>query len=253
MSVGGYGNNGIVTDGLVFSIDAYNTKSYVSGSTTVNDLTKNGNSGTLTNGVGYNGISWIFNNTNQYIDIGIPTILDISTTLTIETWIKLNNAPDVGGDTIIGRYSNLGGAVNQAWILYVSAANSTTLGPGGSNGPNVNEIGWLATSNGSLSGAIIGNGEALNVGDWYHIVATFDSPTDSLILYVNGELKRNLVRTGQTAGVLATGNRTIEFGASHYDNARYLDGEIPYVKFYNKTLTQSEVTQNYNALKWRFG
>ena len=40
----------IIIDGLSFSIDSYNTKSYVSGSTSVSDLTINTTGGTLVNG-----------------------------------------------------------------------------------------------------------------------------------------------------------------------------------------------------------
>jgi hypothetical protein len=43
----------IVTDGLVLYLDAANSKSYVSGSTTWSDLSRGGNNGTLTNGPTY--------------------------------------------------------------------------------------------------------------------------------------------------------------------------------------------------------
>jgi hypothetical protein len=49
-----------VTDGLIFSVDAYNTKSYVSGDTTAYDLTINGYNGTLTNGVPFDVNTWTF-------------------------------------------------------------------------------------------------------------------------------------------------------------------------------------------------
>jgi hypothetical protein len=44
----------IVTDGLVLYLDAANTKSYVSGSTVWNDLSRSGYNGTLTNGPTFN-------------------------------------------------------------------------------------------------------------------------------------------------------------------------------------------------------
>ena len=48
-------NTKIVTDGLVLCLDAANTKSYVSGSTTWNDISRSGFSGTLINGPTFNG------------------------------------------------------------------------------------------------------------------------------------------------------------------------------------------------------
>ena len=59
----------IVTDGLVFYIDAANPNSYISGSTTVNDLLSD-NDGTLTNGVGFDNKSWVFDGIDDYINIG---------------------------------------------------------------------------------------------------------------------------------------------------------------------------------------
>jgi hypothetical protein len=249
MSTSGYTN--IVTDGLVFYIDAFNNKSYIGSSSVVSDLTINNNNGTLNNGVGFGDESWTFDGVNDYINIGKPSILNITTTLTIEVWFKVNNYPNVGSDAIVSRYSNAGGSVNQAWMLYISNVNSTTLGPSGANGPNINEIGWLATSNGAVTGAILGSGETVTLNKWYHVVATFDSPTNSLILYMDGILRGNLPRTGQTAGLLALGNRNIEVGATSIEG-RYLDGDVSLVKFYNRTLSPEEVLQNYNTTKWRF-
>ena len=62
--------NNIVTDGLVLQLDAVNSKSYVSGSTTWNDLSGNSYTGTLLNGVGYSsevGGSLSFDGSNDYI------------------------------------------------------------------------------------------------------------------------------------------------------------------------------------------
>ena len=44
------GGPNIVFDGLVLYLDAGNTKSYISGSTTWNDISRLGNNGTLING-----------------------------------------------------------------------------------------------------------------------------------------------------------------------------------------------------------
>jgi hypothetical protein len=43
------GGGNIVTDGLILYLDGANSKSYVSGSTIWNDLSRIGNNGTLTN------------------------------------------------------------------------------------------------------------------------------------------------------------------------------------------------------------
>jgi len=45
-----YTGPNISDDGLVLSLDAANTKSYINGSTTWTDLSRRGNNGTLING-----------------------------------------------------------------------------------------------------------------------------------------------------------------------------------------------------------
>ena len=62
----------IVTDGLALCLDAGNTKSYSGSGTTWNDLSGNGNTGTLTNGPTYssdNGGSIFFDGTNDYVSL----------------------------------------------------------------------------------------------------------------------------------------------------------------------------------------
>ena len=86
MSIKGYTN--ISDNGLVFYVDAYNNKSYVSGDTTTNDLV-NDIQGSLINGVGFNGKSFTFDGVDDYIDTDslIPLIQN-DTQGSIELWIK---------------------------------------------------------------------------------------------------------------------------------------------------------------------
>jgi len=63
----------IVTDGLVLYLDAANTKSFISGSTTWNDISKNKNDGTLINGPTFNPNnmgSIVFDGLNDYVNCG---------------------------------------------------------------------------------------------------------------------------------------------------------------------------------------
>jgi len=63
----------IVTDGLVLALDASDRNSFVSGSTIWNDLSGNGNNGTLVNGPTFDsgsGGSIVFNRSTQYGPIG---------------------------------------------------------------------------------------------------------------------------------------------------------------------------------------
>ena len=78
--------NSIVTDGLVFYVDAGNGDSYPGTGTTWSDLVGS-NNGTLTNGPTFdsgNGGSIVFDGTNDYIS----TQLTCGTTFTWSVWFK---------------------------------------------------------------------------------------------------------------------------------------------------------------------
>ena len=89
--MGAFGGPDIITDGLVFAVDAGSDRSYPgSGTTTTNII--NGASGTLTNGVGYvsnNGGAFDFDGTDDFILFPDDTSLNLQT-LTMESWSYLN-------------------------------------------------------------------------------------------------------------------------------------------------------------------
>ena len=94
----------IATNGLVLYLDAANRQSYVSGSTSWNDISNNGNTGTLTNGPTFNsgsGGSIIFDGTNDYITL--PNgLLSGTGDFTVNQWIK-TDVTETGGTTF-GNY-----------------------------------------------------------------------------------------------------------------------------------------------------
>ena len=99
-------------------------------------------------------------------------------------------------------------------------------------------------------------------GSYYHVVLNKDTTNGALQLYVNGILESTTTfDTGSYAQwpALGTfkGSNIIKFSNTLSSNpsfdSKYLNGTIPVFRLYNKILSQSEITQNYNALKSRFG
>ncbi len=75
------GGPSIVTNGLILNLDAANPKSYVSGSTTWNDVSRSGLSGTLVNGPTFNtgsGGSIVFDGTDDYVNCGNSTLFNLN-------------------------------------------------------------------------------------------------------------------------------------------------------------------------------
>jgi hypothetical protein len=99
-------------------------------------------------------------------------------------------------------------------------------------------------------------------GSYYHVVLNKDTTNGALQLYVNGILESTTTfDTGSYAQwpALGTfkGSNIIKFSNTLSSNpsfdSKYLNGTIPVFRLYNKILSQAEITQNYNALKSRFG
>jgi hypothetical protein len=225
------GGGKIVTNGLVFYIDAFNEDSYPGSGTTANDLTLNQNNGTLTNGVGFDGKSFTFDGVNDYININsIISLIQNDTQGTIEVWVKYSNI--VNNMTIFsfGRTS----AVTTIGLRILSDGRFTFYYE--LNGV----VQWnnLATSNTS------------NIGKWTHLTLSQDGVNAKL--YFNGEMTTS-------SGIDTTlwlSNQSFNVGnvgrSQNTSAGRYWDGDISNVKYYNRALSSSEVLQNYNALKSRY-
>lgn len=214
------------------------------------------NNGTLVNGPTYsaaNGGSIVFNGSNNYVDCGNTASLKITGSITAEAWVNFSSLTGSGDPRLIGKYSWSAGAAGTAWELNRSTSDYRSYGPGGSDGPNVNEFLWIASSGTGIGGAFIGTGEQVLSNTWYQVVGVFNNVNDVIQLYVNGVLKRSVVRTSQTVGILAAGTQNVQIGGNTGDGQNYINGVIPIARVYNRALSSAEVTQNFNATRSRYG
>jgi hypothetical protein len=216
------GGPNIVTDGLILYVDAANPNSYLSGSTTWNDISRGGNNGTLTNGPTFNsanGGSIVFDGTNDFIDCGNASNLQI-TVGSIAAWIK-TSSPGGGFRSIIAKQN--------AWGLFVADNILVTYD-------------W---------GAAATRTTGINIADgtWKYTVLTFTetvgTPSNNAIVYLNG----NAVLTT----TVKNSNQTINVQIAEANFNQFLNGNIAAALIYNRTLSATEILQNYNATKNRFG
>jgi hypothetical protein len=181
----------------------------------VNSLSES-NTGTLTNGVGFsndNGGTFTFDGTDDYINIGNPTALQSLTTGTIEAVYYR--------DASTGTYQMI-------FTDSGSALEITYLG-------NTLQF-YIGNSGISVAHAV--------VGEFFHVVGVWGSGYKKL--YLNGSEVASGTNTGTN-----TGSRTRYIGGR---GANFpFNGKIPLVRVYTAALTATEVTQNYNAQKSRFG
>lgn len=238
--------NSIVTDGLVFYVDAGNEDSYPGSGTTWSDLVGS-NDGTLTNGPTYdsgNGGRIVFDGVNDSVEMGgSDTIASSITEGSWSCWFKSTQADSIGYLTSLKRTTDSESPSTLFSVILNRLNTSLTV----SNGRlmilarNSANSGWNTTT--------FENG--YNDGEWYNVAATASS--SSLTLYVNGSSVS--VSSGDNSLPSITGN-TRPFSIGHFDSGNNptlsLNGSIANASFYNRALSASEVLQNYNALKNRF-
>ena len=90
---------------------------------------------------------------------------------------------------------------------------------------------------------------------WYQVVFMFDTD-DRQKIYVNGNLDREGSVFSNNPYLVDGkffngGTASIQIG--YYESGRRFKGKMPIVRVYNRALSASEVLQNYNATKGRFG
>ena len=227
-TVGGGVN--IVTNGLVLYLDAANTKSYVSGSTTWNDISRGGNNGTLVNGPTFdngNGGSIVFDGVDDYVNCGTFTGLG-SSNRTINVWFKIISLSVSGNKRIISLVTDNTNTDTPAFTLgYNTTLTSLNVGLGGD------------PYNGYLILA------AFTLNTWINICGSITSNTISA--YVNGNLFGSATNTG-IVGV----NPIVYLGRYNNFYSQYGNINIAQTLIYNRALSAAEVLQNYNALKSRY-
>ena len=216
----------IITDGLVLSLDAANTKSYQSGSTTWFDRSGRGNNGTLVNGPTFdsaNGGSIVFDGVNDYGTINTSVG---SGDFTFNVWIK-RQSTSTSISFLLGTYAD---DINRGCMLFLSN--------------NFLFFRIAAAATGSVTTLIT---SPLTGPNWINVVASVNR-TSNVILYRDGRFNVQTNISAQQGNV-----PTLNSIGSLNNTSWLLNANLGIVQIYNRALTPSEVEQNYNATKTRFG
>lgn len=223
----------IATNGLVLYLDAANPKSYPGTGTTWFDLSTRAINGTLTNGPTYspaNGGSIVFDGTNDNIQLGNASnfIGASQSSITLNAWVTTN---------VVGAYKK---------IFYTGTATQGAAGIAGvyfSLGPGADATYIGIITNVAEKGVVTST--SLSTIAWSNVCGTYDG--SNIRLYINGVL---VGTTAQTGNIKNTGIARI----SGYDNnAETWNGNIAQFSIYNRALSASEIAQNFNATRSRFG
>jgi hypothetical protein len=231
----------IVTQGLVLYLDAANRRSYPESGVTWNDLSNLNNNGTFINGPTYNSLnggSIIFDGVDDYISI--PSQLDAQSPLTgygsfngadnnsftLELWIKtsqISGSSSINAPHLIGRdngdiWSNLSLYNGYVYFVHYNSA-------------------WFSNLK---STTMVSN----NV---WHQVVYVNNTDETGIIYIDG-----VSEVSGSSSLSGTNYFSPDYIGRGY-SAKYYQGNIAICKFYDRSLSATEIQQNFNALRGRFG
>jgi hypothetical protein len=224
----------IVTDGLVLHLDAGNSTSYPGTGTTWTDLSGNGNTGTLVNGVGYNsgnGGSLTFDGSNHFVTLGTPALMNgVQVPLTISLWAKANSFG--ASNTLWGVYKTTTGG--QLYSLF--RVDSGTLRYFTSNSSGGFQL------NGSFA-------PSTSVWNFYTVTVSGTLSSPSVTIYLNSSSQ-----TFSYSTLTSSPNLSVDFRiGSNSTGGELWNGNISNVMWYNRALTATEIQQNFGALRGRYG
>ena len=219
-----------VSAGLVFHLDAGNASSYPGSGSTWNDLAGSGLTTTLYNSPTYSsddgGYLSFVPGSSQYAKTSAS--LSLLSTWSVEIWHYYNSTNGSGNPCILSEVWNAT-PINFT-IGSAAFGNNTTL-----QAAYFNSNWFYTAANYSLP----------SVG-WYHIVGSYDGTT--ITLYINTVSTRTQASSG-TVGSSGLGIHIMR----RWDTGNYWGGRISVVRIYNRALTSTEITANYDASKARFG
>ena len=236
----------IISDGLIFYLDAANTRSYSGSGTFWYDLSGTGNTAYLINGPSFSGAggSSIIScdGTNDYIEVIDNLSLDFGlNNFTVEYWAKKTEAT-TGYENIWGPNKwNTGGLPGtNEWLMSIGSAF----------GANGDEFGFYIESGSTIYG--ITNSTYTLLNNWKQYLGVRSG--ESLLLYSNGVAIGTSSPSGMSSStsVNNVSGRNLRINNSALDQL-YTKADNAILRIYNRALSATEILQNYNATRKRFG
>ena len=247
----------IVTDGLLIHIDAGQHRSYAGTGNTLRDIAYlTENTASLVNGTTFSsefGGSFVFDGTNDSIQwghtqpnpttISQPTLIP-SNSFSMEFWFRPTTTHQIDAES--NAYTVITGTSGQRYLLgvplYQIGTQEQQIAAGSGVSAGTNGISVYEHSGFYLAPPLVWSGTVSSTLFTHGVVTYTNRQTR---LYVNG----SLVRTGLTT------TRTVWPQLYTAGNGSYgaFPGRLAIYRVYTRPLTATEVLQNYDAQRSRFG
>jgi hypothetical protein len=217
-------DGGIVTTNLSMFLDAGNASSYPGSGTAWTDLSGNSRNGTLTNGPTYtsaDGGAIVFDGTNDFVQCSGSIT---ATAATFVTWMRRNGTQGSYDGILLSRGSSVTGMMfqssNQLAYIWNNAINTYT---------------W-------------NSGLTLPDLTWCMVAVSVTSSSATAYLCQSG----GITSATNTVSHTSTTLDDIKIGQDDF-GGRFFTGNIATAMIYDRALSADEITQNFYALRGRYG
>ena len=247
----------VVTDGLVLWYDVGNLACYNNTSTyydcgygcqyyasdpgctncntQLKDMSGYGNDGTLGSvTVGYDVTGGYANLSGFFLNVNVDSFIRNNVAYTFSSFFYYNSGTDGSAPYSLMTYPNAGNTNDGFW---------QHINLGGT---------WLWRTEDNVSGEFGGTvaSSPFSSGNWYSLTTVVK--TNTIIYYLNGEYYTTISTTFQWANLRTDGTAYLYIG-SGYGESYIMTGKSTIMLMYNKELSSSEVLQNFNSGRQRFG
>ena len=230
----------IIADGLV---GHWTFDGPVTGPTWTDDISGNGNTGTLVNGpkttIGSIGQALSFDGNDDSVNMGSPAVLDDLGAMTVSAWINPRSMGQGGDGPIVDKLA--AGPTLGGWDFTIT-----------DSGSGINRLDYVHeydTTNLIRRSA----DNAVNLNEWSHVVLTTTGSdlASDVHIYVNG-VEVSYVSSVNGVGIRASDAAKdfhVGSGESPQLSSHNFDGLIDDVRVYNRALTDHEIQRLYNGTK----
>jgi hypothetical protein len=224
-----------VTSGLVLYYDPSNPSSYSGSGTTLNDLSDSGLNGTMSN-ILFSDPYFEYNGSSSQVSAPDSPLLEPgSGSWTMEAWFYVDSFSS--SSVILGKFDDGGLSQDVSYSIRVNTAGNL----------------FAQYSDGSPSAFVNSTIYSLNAGETYQAVYvwTNSGSTKTLETFINGV---SIGSVNHSFNSIVNSTNPLYLG-SYNDGEfpQWLNGGIGITRLYNKSLSSSEVLQNYNADKNKYG
>jgi hypothetical protein len=215
--------------------DPSNPASYPGSGLTITDLSPNPVNGTLANTT-YTSPALNYNGSNSQVTITDTAKLEPgSGDWTMEAWFNTTAFKTGGAGTILGKFDPGGGSADVSYSIRTNNTGALYAQIGNGLGGYVNSTTYQTV-----------------LSTWAQVVYVFKNiATNSLETFING---LSIGSVGHSLGSILNTSANLYLGSYNGGEfAQYFNGKIGVVRLYNTALTASQVLQNYNADKAKYG